>query len=105
MIQRHILFLRVISLSFTKWALSHNGIYKDYAPLWNVEMGTSSWEPHNVMHTNILWVLSPGVIRQGVTAAIMAWVEYPWDSSRLFLVPMIQPRNLGCVNKHVEFIG
>jgi hypothetical protein len=35
----------------------------------------------------------------------MAWVESPWDSSHLFLVPRIQQRSFGRVNKHVEFIG
>jgi hypothetical protein len=72
---------------------------------WNVETSTSSWEPQNLMHTNTLWVLSPGVSRQGFTSVIMAWVEPPWDSSHLFLVPKIQQRSFGRVNKHVEFIG
>jgi hypothetical protein len=57
------------------------------------------------MHKNTFWVLSPGVARQGFTAAIMAWVESPWDSSHLFLVPRIKQRRFGCVNKRVEFIG
>jgi hypothetical protein len=74
------------SLSLTKWALIHIGIYEDYAPWWNVETDTSSWEPQNLMHSNIFWVLSPGVARKGFTAAIIAWVETPWDSSHLFLI-------------------
>jgi hypothetical protein len=57
------------------------------------------------MNRNILLVLSPGVTIQDFTAAIMAWVESPGDSSHLFLVPIIQQRRFGCVNKHVEFIG
>jgi hypothetical protein len=93
------------SFSLTKWALSHIGIYEDYAPLWNVEKDTSSWDPHNLMHKNNLWVISPGVAIQGSTAAIMTWVEFPWDSSHLFLIPRIQQRSFGRVNKHVEFIG
>jgi hypothetical protein len=93
------------SLSLTHWALRHIGIHEEYAPWWNVETDTSSWEPKNMMHTNTFWVLSPGVARQGFTAAIMAWVEPPWDSSHLSLVPRIQQRSFGCVNKHVDFIG
>jgi hypothetical protein len=42
------------SLSLTKSSLSHIWIYEDYAPLWNVETDTSSWEPHNLMHNNNL---------------------------------------------------
>jgi hypothetical protein len=72
------------SLYLTKWALSHIGIHEDYAPWWNMETDTSSWEPQHLMHSNIFWVLSPGVSRQGFTAAIMAWVESLWDSSHLF---------------------
>jgi hypothetical protein len=93
------------SLSLTKWALIHIEIHEKYAPWWNVETDTSLWEPNNFMHTKIFWVLSPGVARQGFTAFIMAWVEPPWDSSHLFLVPRIQQRSFGRINKHVEFIG
>jgi hypothetical protein len=93
------------SISLTKWYLIHIGIYEDYTPWWNVKTDTSSWEPHNLMHNNTFWVLSPGVTIQGFTAAIMARVESPWDSSHLFLVPIIQQRSFGRVNKHVEFIG
>jgi hypothetical protein len=88
-----------------KWALSHIEIHEEYSPWWNVETATSLWEPNNLMHTNTFLVLSPGVARQGFTAAIMAWVEPPCDSSYLFLVPRIQQRSLGRVNKHVDFIG
>jgi hypothetical protein len=95
----------LMSLSLTKWALNHIEIHADYAPWWNVETDTSSWEPKKLMHTNTFWVLSYGVARQGFTASIMAWVEPPWDSSHLFLVPSIQQRSFGRVNKHVEFIG
>jgi hypothetical protein len=45
------------SLSLTKWALIHIRIYEDYAPWWNVDTNTSSWEPHNLMHNNTFWVL------------------------------------------------
>jgi hypothetical protein len=93
-------------LSLTKWSLNRIGVYGYYAPLWNVETDTSSWEPHHLMHTNTLWVFSPGVARQGFTAAIVAWVESQWESSsHLFLVLIIQQRSFGRVNKNVEFIG
>jgi hypothetical protein len=62
------------SLYLTEWALRHIGIQKEHAAWWNVETGTSLWAPHNLMHTHTFWVLSPGVARQGFTAAIMAWV-------------------------------
>jgi hypothetical protein len=93
----------LLSLSLTKWALSHIGMYEEYAPWWNVETDTSSREPHNA--NNTLSVLSPGVTIQGFTAAIVAWVESPWDSSHLFLVPRIQQRSFERVNKYAEFIG
>jgi hypothetical protein len=95
----------LMSLSLKKWALSHVEIHEEYAPLWNVETDTSLWEKKKLMHTNTFWVLSPGVSRQGFNAAIVAWVEPPWDSTYLLLVPMIQQRSFGRVNKHVEIIG
>jgi hypothetical protein len=71
----------------------------------SIPLGTNSWEPKHLMYTNTFWVLPPGVARQGFTAAIMAWVEPPWDSAHLFLVPRIQHRSFGRVNKHVDFSG
>jgi hypothetical protein len=71
----------------------------------NTMADTSSWEPHNLMYNSTLWVHSLGVVIQGFTAAVMTWVESPWDSSQLFLVPRIQQMSFGWVNKHVEFIG
>jgi hypothetical protein len=93
------------SISLTHWALSHIGIQAEHAAWWNVESVTSLWAPINLMHAQTFWILSPVVTRQGFTAAIMAWVQSPWDSSHLFLAPRIQQRSFGRVNKHVEFIG
>jgi hypothetical protein len=53
-------------LSLTKWGLCHIEIHEEYAPWWNVETDTSSWEPNNLMHTITFRVLSPGVVRQGL---------------------------------------
>jgi hypothetical protein len=65
------------SISLTQWALSHFGILKEHAAWWNVEADTSLWTPQNLMHAHTFWVLSPGISRQGLTDAIMAWVESP----------------------------
>jgi hypothetical protein len=67
----------LLSLSLSKWALSHIEIHEESAPWWNVETNTSSWEPKTMMHINTLWVLSPGISRQCFTASIMVWVEFP----------------------------
>jgi hypothetical protein len=72
-----LLLWRSSSLSLTKWIISHFGLHEEYAPWWNVETDTISWEPQNLMHTNTFWALSPGVARQGLTAATMAWVDPP----------------------------
>jgi hypothetical protein len=93
------------SLSLNHWALSHIGIQAEHAAWWNVDTDTISWAPQKMMHAHTFWILSPGVSRQGFIAAIIAWVESPCDSSQLFLVPMIQQRSFGRVNKHVEFTG
>jgi hypothetical protein len=76
-----------------------------YAPVWDIDTDTTSWEPKKMMHKNTFWVISPGVAIQGFSAAIMARVESPRYSSHLFLFPWIQQRNVGQVNKHFEFIG
>jgi hypothetical protein len=56
----------------SQWDLSHIGIHGEYAPWWNVETDTCSWQPKKLIHTNTFWVLSPGVIRQGFTDSIVA---------------------------------
>jgi hypothetical protein len=89
------------SPSLTQWALSHIGSHEEYAPWCNVETDTCSWETKKVMHTHTVWFISPGVAKQGFTAAIVALVEPPWDSSHLFLVPRIQQRSFGRINKNV----
>jgi hypothetical protein len=63
------------SLSLTDWALSNIGIQHEHYTWWKVETDTSLWAPQNAIHANNFWVLSPGVTRQGFTAAITAWVE------------------------------
>jgi hypothetical protein len=47
------------SMYFTKWALNNIGVPGQYIPVCNIETDTTYWEPHNVMHTNTLLVLSP----------------------------------------------
>jgi hypothetical protein len=92
------------SLSLTKWDIIHIGIQAEHAAWWNIETDTSSRATQNFMHSHTFWILSPGVARQGLTLASMACVESPWESSHLFLVPMIQHRSFGHVNKHVDLI-
>jgi hypothetical protein len=65
------------SISLTHWDLRRIGIQAEHVAWWNVETGTSSWAPTKLMHTHTFWILSPGVSRQGFTAAIMVWVESP----------------------------
>jgi hypothetical protein len=76
-------------MSSTNWALSHIGVYEEYALWWNVDMDTRLWEPHKLMYNNTVWALSSGVVRRSFTTAIVVWVESPWDNSHLFLVPRI----------------
>jgi hypothetical protein len=93
------------SVSLTNWALSHIGILEEYAPFWNVETDTNSWEPQNLIHNNNLWVLLPGVFRQGFTVAIMDWVESPWNSSDLYLVARILGSNREVVDGSTRMLN
>jgi hypothetical protein len=93
------------SLSLTKWALSHIEIHEEYPPWWNAETDTSLWEPHNLMHTNTFWVLPWRHQARFYCCHHGLDVPPPWNSSHLFLVPRIQQRSFGRINKHVELIG
>jgi hypothetical protein len=69
------------------------------------ESDLSSWHSHDLIHHHCLWTLSPTIARQGMMAAVFAWIESPSDSSHFFLIPRLLQREFGRVNKHILLLG
>jgi len=89
------LLFRLLSLcqspvSFTRWE-------------WRTDLG--DWSGAALLGQHVVWTLSPLIARQGISAALNAWVESPWNSSHIFLIPRVAQRMFGRVNRHIMFIG
>mmetsp|Transcript_12752 Transcript_12752/g.18291 ORF Transcript_12752/g.18291 Transcript_12752/m.18291 type:complete len:131 (-) Transcript_12752:339-731(-) len=65
----------------------------------------SPWTTTQMRHGDVVWTLSPTIAKQGFLAAVHAWLESPWDSSHIFIVPRILQRDYGRINKNIIFIG
>ena len=77
-----------------------------FAPVhYTWETDTSPWCLRSMRHHHTIWSLSPTIARQGLLAAVHAWVESPWDSSHIFIVPRLMQRDFGRVNKNIIFMG
>jgi hypothetical protein len=57
------------------------------------------------MHQHVIWTLTPTLARQAFSTAAMAWVEAPWYSSHIWLVPHLMQRDFGRVNKNILLVG
>lgn len=66
---------------------------------------SSCWLATSLLHRHCVWTLYPTTARQGILAAVFAWIESPMDSSHVFLVPRLFQRDFGRVNKHILFLG
>jgi hypothetical protein len=68
-------------------------------------MDLSWWKLGDLLQHSLLGVVKQIIARQAITCAFMAWVESPWDSQHLFIVPRVIQRDFGRVNKHVHLMG
>lgn len=59
----------------------------------------------NLLHQHALWLLSPQFAAQYMLQAALAWVESPFDSSHIFVVPRIMEASFARINKHFQCIG
>jgi hypothetical protein len=66
---------------------------------------TSPWTSDLLLGQHCLWSLSPTTARQGFTAGVLAWIQRPWESSHIFIVPRLLQRDFGAVNKNIIFCG
>jgi hypothetical protein len=93
-----------LSAKLVPWALH---ILADYHPSYPSLLldDFHLWTGSSLLHRHCLWSLSPTFARQGFLAAVLAWIEDPWHSSHIFIVPRVLQRDFGRVNKNIVFLG
>lgn len=72
---------------------------------WLFRRNLDDWSRTPLLHRFTLWCPSPQFGRQCILEALLAWVEAPFDSGHLFVIPRIMQRDFGRVAKFVKFIG
>ena len=65
----------------------------------------SCWRSSSLVESHSIWMVSPSLARQAMTAAALSWSESPLKSAAFFIIPRIFQRDFGRVNKHIEFLG
>ena len=86
-----------------QWALDQIGSLI-LPHLWGLQTDLSDWELSTLIGQHTLWLLSPVIAHQGFITAAMAWIESPWNSLHIFVVPCIMQWEFRSVNKIIIFI-
>ena len=73
--------------------------------LWQTVSDTDSWRAQSLVNKYCVWLVSPSLARQAMTAAALAWCESPLTSAHFFVLPRVLQREYGRVNKHIDFLG
>lgn len=63
------------------------------------------WEPRSFFGSTTLWTPSPEIARQAIVALLSAWVESPWDTEALFLIPRVLQREWSSISRHVTTVA
>lgn len=72
---------------------------------WLFRTDLDDWSRTPLLHRFTFWCPSPQLGMQCILEALLAWVEFPFDSGHLFILPRIMQRDFGRVAKYVQYIG
>ena len=97
------IFLPVIpSPELGIWALQEAGVRNSW-PCWLDYSRVRDWRC--VLHRCTLWAPPPECARQVLVAYLSQWVQDPWDTQAIFLVPRVLQRDWGRVAKYIREVG
>ena len=71
---------------------------------WQILGDLDDWTLSNLIDRNTLWCVSPHFGKQCMLQALYAWVESPWNSAHLFVIPRVMQRDFGRVSKYILMI-
>jgi hypothetical protein len=82
------------------WALSQVGLplHQQYRHI----AGLDDWTFSNVYNQVSLWTPAPELARQALRFFLDSWVEAPWTTAGIFLIPRILQRDWAFLSKHVH---
>ena len=87
------------------WALSKvNTAFQDLGD-WVIATDLSLWDDLLGSSKRIIWIVSPQICRQAMTAAALDWSSHPLDHEHIFITPRLCQRSFGRVNCHIEFVS
>ena len=91
------------SWGLQRWACTTLHLSKHY-PLRHLS-DLSHWNTKNILHQITIWTPSPEVARQAVDCFLTYWVESPYDTAAIFLIPRVLQRDWHFMSKHVQEVG
>ena len=65
----------------------------------------SLWVSKNILHQTTIWTPTPEVARQAIDCFLTYWVESPYDTSAIFLIPRVLQREWHFMSRHLQEIG
>ena len=89
--------------ALTPWVLQEAGLASGtpvtYRP-WN-----GNWASRPVLHRTTIWCPPPEMARQLLCFLLGHWVESPWDTSALLVIPRVLQRQWMNLSQHVTEVG
>jgi hypothetical protein len=83
-----------------QWAVSQVDVSLR-TPLYHIK-GLQDWTFANICGWVSIWTPAPEVARQALRFFLDAWVESPWNSAGLFLIPRVLQREWAFLSKHIH---
>jgi hypothetical protein len=65
----------------------------------------SSWDPRSFRGRLTIWNPSAEWARQALSVFIRSWIQSPWDTAAIFLIPRILQRRWGRVCRYIKELG
>ena len=65
----------------------------------------STWDFQNIIHRWTLWTPSPELAHQAISTFLDIWVESPWTTGGIFIIPRVLQRNWNFMSRHIIEAG
>ena len=72
---------------------------------WIHHSDTSNWTAQGILHTLSVWTPTPECARQAIDYFLSTWVEAPWDSSAIFIIPRVLQKEWNYMSRHIYEFG
>eukprot|EP00957_Ditylum_brightwellii_P051557 3909819-Ditylum_brightwellii.AAC.1 len=66
---------------------------------------TSNWSPDFLLHRTSVWIPSPHLAWQAMSHLASTWVNSPWDTAAIIMIPRIFTCMWSKMNKHFQLVS